>query len=413
MAVDPRAELAPAYGKIDHFIAYSNRIDELVYRGLDIVNMCKGEFDGGPPDRVREAISKATRDWPAQYTDISGTPALKSAISAKLIRDNDLHFEPNEILVTCGANQALYNAMRALLSVGDEAILVAPYWPPFVAKLHASGAVVVVVSTDASDNFLLTPEALSRTLSDRSTLLVLNSPCNPTGQAYTMAQLRELGDVILRHPNLSVLCDDVYEATHFKGRPINLLNACPELRSRTVIVSSLSKAYGMSGWRIGYATASPELVARMICVQTLTTFNASSLAQAGAVAALNDCPDHPVAVQRILKKRHDRMLASLRLYSGIKVCEAVGAFYLFPEVSSFYRHFEVDNDLDLAEYLLDTTGLAVVPGSVFGAPGHIRLCFAIGDEKIDRAIAAMAAAFGAAHVRPERERDERRTFSFS
>lgn len=376
----------------DPLIAASGRIDQSRLDGRLIIDMTKGELPHGPSAVIRAAAIRAARDDPARYTAIEGSIEFREAVAAKLERVNRLHFDADEIIACCGANQALDHAIRILIQPGDEAVLIAPFWPLLKTKLDAAHARVVIIETDVEGRYRVSPDALRRSLNKNSRLLFINNPCNPTGQAYSAAELAGLAAVLQDFPNVVVVSDDVYDMSQFDGAPLNILNVCPELKERVIIVNSLSKAHALSGWRIGYAASGRTLRRQMLAAQTISTFGPSSLSQHVGVVALNE-GDEAVRQSRLaLKQRHDRLLAAI---SDMPECHAIpsdGSFYTFVGINH-QGGLQPCDDVGIASRLLAQEGLAVAPGSHFGAPGHLRLSYALDDVSLNDAIERLANFF--------------------
>lgn len=384
-----------AQAGLDMLVYLASTADKLKREGRPVINMCKGELDLDTPEHVKEAGIRAIRDGDTKYTSIGGTAVLKEAVAEKLWTVNQLNYSPDEILISGGAKQGLYNFFRACLDPGQEAILLAPYWSPYLSMLRGRKAMVTIVRP-AEGALEVTAESLEPVLTSQSKLIVLNSPNNPSGQAYDRRGLEQLAELFLRYPDLMIAADEVYEATRFDGITDTLLNVCPELRDRVLVVHSFSKSFSMSGWRIGYSAGSATLIARLTRIQLENTFNACSISQAAAVAALRGPQDFVNNLPNLLRQRHDRLLAALRRIPGISCAPSKGTFYLFPNISGLYtKLLGVNSDADFARYLLDAHAIAAVPGAAFGIEHHIRLCFSIDEAELDATIASLEETFGA------------------
>lgn len=372
-------------------LAVSARADELMAEGKNIISLSIGEPDFDTPDFVKEAAIAAIREGMTKYTAVDGTAGLKKAIINKFERDNQLKYEPNQILVSCGAKHSLYNLFAALLNPGDEVIIPAPFWVSYPDMIKLMDAVPVIIKADLQQRFKITPAQLESSITTKTKLVILNSPSNPTGVAYTADELAALGHVLLKYPNIAIVTDDIYEHTIWQPtRFSNLLMACPELYERCIVVNGVSKAYAMTGWRIGYSAGPLKLIAAMKKIQSQSTSNPTSISQAASQAALNGDQSCIKVMSQAYKERHDYIVGELQKMPGIKVQNSDGTFYSFPSVEGVIeKSSKVNNDIDIAEYLLTEAGLAVVPGSAFGGPGHLRLSYATSMEKLKDAMQRM------------------------
>ncbi len=369
----------------------SARADELIASGKDIISLSVGEPDFDTPDFIKEAAIKAIRDGMTKYTAIDGTIGLKKAIIHKFERDNQLKYEPSQILVSCGAKHSLYNVFAALLNDGDEVIIHAPYWVSYPDMVLLMDAMPVIISADLSQHFKITPAQLEAAITPKTRLVVLNSPSNPTGVAYTANELAALGKVLLKHPNIFVVTDDIYEHTLWNpGTFTNIVMACPELYERCVVVNGVSKAYAMTGWRIGYAAGPQKLIAAMKKIQSQSTSNPVTISQIAAETALNGDQSCIAVMTKAYKERHDYVVSELQTMPGVKVQAGDGTFYSFPSVEGVIeKSSRVKNDVEMTEYLLTEGGIALVPGSAFGAPGYLRISYATSMEKVKDAMQRM------------------------
>jgi aspartate aminotransferase len=361
---------------------------ELQAQGKDIVSLGFGEPDFDTPNHIKEAAIRAIRDGKTKYTQVDGTPELKEAIIRKFRRDNDLDFQPGQILVSNGAKQSLYNLMVAILNHGDEVIVPAPYWVSYPDMVKLADAEPAILAGSAEHDFKITSRELQNTLNENTRLIIFNSPSNPTGKVYTEEEYRELGDVLIEHPKVFIACDDIYEHIYWgKSDYRTFLNACPELSDRTLVVNGVSKAYAMTGWRIGYLGGPQDLVEAMRKVQGQSTSCAGSVSQTAATAALNGPQNCVEEMRSQFKRRYDYIHAALNDIPGVDCPECDGAFYAFPSFQGFLDNREdVRDDIELANWLLETAGVSTVPGSAFGAPGHLRLSFAASMDYLEEAI---------------------------
>ncbi len=375
-------------------LAVTNRAAELRAAGKDIIGLGAGEPDFDTPAHIKAAAIDAINAGQTKYTAVDGTPALKKAIIDKFQRDNQLSYQPNQILVSSGGKQSFFNLSLALLNPGDEVIIPAPYWVSYPDMVLVAEGKPVVIETSAEDHFKITAEQLKAAITDKTRLVVLNSPSNPTGIAYSADELKALGDVLATHPTVMIATDDMYEHTLFSDEQfVNILSVCPELYDRTFVLNGVSKAYSMTGWRIGYAAGPAKVIGAMKKIQSQSTSNPASISQAAAVAALNGPQECIREMVTEFKKRHDFVVQSLNAMEGVSCLPADGTFYAFPGFQAAIEKLDgVNNDVELAEYLLNSVGVALVPGSAFGAPGHLRLSFATSMENLHKAMERIAQA---------------------
>jgi aspartate aminotransferase len=375
-------------------LAVAARAEELKAAGKNIISLSVGEPDFDTPDHIKEAAIQAIRDGFTKYTAVDGTKGLKQAIVDKLGRENNLTYALNQILVSCGAKHSIFNLFSALLNAGDEVVIMAPYWVsyPDIAKL--ADAVPVIVKAEYDQHFKVTPQQLEAAITPKTRLVMLNSPSNPTGTAYNAAELRALGEVLLKHPQVTVATDDIYEHTLWVKEPFsNILMVCPELYDRCVVINGVSKAYSMTGWRIGYAAGPAKLISAMTKIQSQSTSNATSIAQVAAQAALNGDQTCIKKMTAAYKERHDFVLGELQKIDGIRCSPCDGTFYIFPCFADLIAQTQgINNDIELAEYLLNEAEIALIPGSAFGAEGYLRISYATSMEKLVEAMKRMRAA---------------------
>ena len=370
-------------------LAITARAAALRAEGKDVIGLGAGEPDFDTPEHIKEAARKAIAAGKTKYTPVDGTPGLKQAVIAKYARDNGLDYSPEQILVSCGGKQSFYNLAQALLDPGDEVIIPAPYWVSYPDMAILAGGVPVILHATAKQHFKVTPAQLRGALTDKTRLFVINSPSNPTGMAYTAAELTALGEVLREYPRVVIATDDMYEHIRWnKAEPfVNILNACPDLANRTLVLNGVSKAYSMTGWRIGYAGGPAEIIKAMKKIQSQSTSNPTSISQFAAEEALNgpqDCIDE-MMVQ--FKKRHDYVVERLNGMQGVECLPTDGTFYVFPSVKGLIDAIDgVSDDLQLAEHLIVNAGVALVPGTAFGTPGHVRLSIATSMENLENAL---------------------------
>ena len=361
--------------------------------GKDVIGLGAGEPDFDTPAHIGAAGVQAINSGFTRYTNVDGIPELKDAIIAKFQGDNGISYARNQILVSSGAKQTIFNLCMAVLDPGDEVIVPAPYWVSYPDMALLADGVPVTPYAGPEQGYKITPAQLAAAITPRTRLLLINSPNNPTGAAYTAAEWRALGDVLLRHPRIVIGTDDMYEKVYWASEPFtSLLTVVPELYDRTVTINGVSKAYAMTGWRIGYCGGPTELVTAMTTIQGQSTSNASSVSQKAAVAALNGDQACVATMNRAFKERHDYIVAALNTLPGVSCQPASGAFYAFADVSKAIEKLGLKDDNAFATHLINTAGVAVVPGSGFGAPGHVRLSYACGRETLEKAVERMRKA---------------------
>ncbi len=374
-------------------IAMSMKAAELRAEGRDIISLSMGEPDFNTPEHIRRAAIEAIESGQTRYTAVDGTPALKQAIIGKLARDNGLDYEPAQILVSSGAKQSIYNLFQALLNDDDEVLVPAPYWVSYPDMVRLAGAAPVILQTSEKTDYRITPAQLQASITDNSRLLIFNSPSNPTGRAYSRQQLAELGEVLLEHPRLLICTDDIYEHIWWADEPfVTLGQVVPALKERLVVVNGVSKAYAMTGWRIGYAAGPAELIKEMRKIQGQSTSNPCSVSQAAAVAALDGDQACVAEMCQAFHERHDWLIPALNDLPGISCTPGQGAFYAFANCGEAIEKLGLTDDLALAEYLLEKAGVATVPGTAFGTPNHLRLSFACGLDTLKEAVQRISEA---------------------
>jgi aspartate aminotransferase len=377
-------------------LAVSALANQLKAEGKDIVGLGAGEPDFDTPEHICEAAIQAIHAGQTHYTAVDGTAGLKQAIIDKFERENGLSYAPDQILVSCGGKQSYYNLCQALLDAGDEVIIPAPYWVSYPDMVLLADGEPVIVYAGQDQGFKLLPEQLEAAITPRTRLLTLNSPSNPTGVAYSEAELAALAEVLRRHPQVLIATDDMYEHILFAGRKfVNILNVAPDLTPRTIVLNGVSKAYAMTGWRIGYAGGPKPLIAAMKKIQSQSTSNPTSVSQAAAEAALNSDQSCIETMRQAFEKRHAFVVEALNGIDGISCLPADGTFYSFPQVSELIDRLPgIENDTQFAEYLLEQVGVALVPGTAFGAPGHVRISFATSMENLEKAMERIRRAAG-------------------
>jgi len=368
---------------------------ELRAQGRDIIGLGAGEPDFDTPEHIKTAAIQAIREGQTKYTAVDGTPALRDAIIEKYRRDNGLEYTRNQILVSSGAKQSCYNVCIAALNRGDEAIVPAPYWVSYPDMIKLAEAEPVIIPASIDDGFKITPRALEASITSRTRLMFLNSPSNPTGAAYTADELRALGEVLARHPDIVIAADDMYEHIYWADEPFtSFASACPDLIDRTVTINGVSKCYAMTGWRIGYAGGPETIIKAMKKVQSQSTSNPCSISQAASLAALTGDQSCIAEMLVAFRERHDYVVGALNEIPGVACLPGAGTFYAFPNVSEACKSHGLADDSALTELLLNEAEVAVVPGAAFGAPGYVRLSFACGLDTLKDAISRIRKVLG-------------------
>jgi aspartate aminotransferase len=361
--------------------------------GKDVIGLGAGEPDFDTPAHISAAGVQAITSGFTRYTNVDGIPELKDAIIAKFKRDNNISYERKQVLVSSGAKQTIFNLCLAVLDEGDEAIIPAPYWVSYPDMVLLADGVPVMPYAGPEQGYKITPAQLEAAITPKTRLLLINSPSNPTGAAYSAAEWRALGAVLLKHPRIVIGTDDMYEKIYWGSEPFtSLLTVVPQLYDRTVTINGCSKAYAMTGWRIGYCGGPAEVVAAMATIQGQSTSNAASMSQKAAVAALTGDQTCVATMNKAFKERHDYFVAALNTLPGVSCHPAQGAFYAFADVRQAIKNLGLKDDNALAEHLIHNAGVAVVAGSGFGAPGHIRMSFACSREMLEKAVSRMRTA---------------------
>jgi aspartate aminotransferase len=360
---------------------------ELQAAGRDVISLGAGEPDFDTPAHIRAAAIEAINTGQTRYTPVDGTAELKAAIRAKLLRENQLEYQASQIVVTCGAKQALFNLCLALLNPGDEAIIPAPYWVSYPDMVRLADGEPVIIGTGIEQDFKVTPQQLAAAITERTRLLIINNPSNPTGTCYSAAEMAALGEVIEQHQGIVVVSDDIYEHIHWSSDPfVSFATACPALMDRTVTANGVSKAYAMTGWRIGYAAGPQNLINAMKTIQSQSTTNACSVSQAAAVTALNGDQSCVRAMAAAYQERHDYFVSALNAIDGFECRPGEGAFYAFPRIQAVLDARGMADDVEFVAFLLKEADVACVPGSAFGAPGYVRFSFACSMEMLEESV---------------------------
>jgi len=379
-------------------IAVSMKAAELKAAGKDIISLGMGEPDFDTPQNIKDAAIKAIQKGDTKYTAVDGTAALKKAIIEKFKRENSIEYKASEIIVSTGAKQVIYNALIASINPDDEVIIPAPYWVSYPDMVLLAGGKPIIIESSEKNNFKISPTALEEKITPKTKWLILNSPSNPTGACYSQDELRALADVLLRHPQVYIMADDIYEHLIFDDlKFVTIAEIEPQLLSRTLIVNGVSKAYAMTGWRIGYGAGSEKLIKAMAMIQSQSTSSPSSIGQAAAVEALNGTQDYIKPNAKLFQSRRDMVVEMLNKIDGINCNIPNGAFYVFPSCKGLFGKKTpagkvIENDNDFAGYLLEEALVAVVPGVAFGAPDFFRISYAASEDFLKNSMQRIADA---------------------
>lgn len=376
-------------------LAISAKAKDLQASGIEVLNLSAGEPDFDTPEHIRAAAVAALARGETHYTAADGTPELKSAISSKLKRENGLKYTPDEIIASNGAKQSLFNLCLVLLNPGDEVLIPAPYWVSYPAMAHIAQANPCIIDCPPHQGFKLDTESLEAAITPKTRLLILNSPNNPSGACYNAEELAALGEVLSRHEKIFIASDDIYEHLRYTNDTFaNMAMVVPELKNRCIIVNGVSKAYAMTGWRLGYAAGPAWLIGAMKKLQSQSTSNPSSLSQAGAIAALNGLQGCVAAMRAVFSRRRDHFISGLGRIKGLSCPPPAGAFYAFVDCSTAIAARGLKNDIAFAEWLLEELRIAAVPGSAFGTANHIRFSYACDEATLDATLKRLGDALG-------------------
>ena len=369
-------------------LAVTALANQLRAEGRDVIGLAAGEPDFDTPDYIKQAAIDAINKGYTKYTAVDGTAGLKQAIINKFKRENGLDFTLQQILVSVGGKQAFYNLCQTLLNEGDEVIIPAPYWVSYPDIVKLADATPVIIAGDISQSFKITAAQLQQAITDKTKMVIINSPSNPSGKAYSKAELKALGDVLLKHPNIVVMTDDIYEHIVWTEEGfVNILNACPELTEQTVVINGVSKAYSMTGWRIGYSGGPADIIKGMKKIQSQSTSNPTSIAQYAAQAALEGDQSFLKEMCALFKQRHDFVYQQLNAMDGVECLPSDGTFYSFPSFHAVIERMQgIEDDVQLAQLILEKAEVALVPGSAFGLSGHLRLSFATDMDSLEKAL---------------------------
>lgn len=352
---------------------------KLKARGVDIIDLSVGEPDFHTPNQIKDAGKIAIDENRTRYTLNQGTVELRTAIAQKLKRENNLEYTLNEIIVSNGAKQSVFNSIFALINPGDEVIISAPHWVSYPSMISLAGGKSVVIHTDETTGFKITPDMLLRVITEKTKLLIICNPSNPTGAVYTQKELSDLADIVIKY-NLYVLADEIYEKLVYdEARFFSFASVAPELKNRTIVVNGVSKSYAMTGWRVGYAAASEDIISAMNKIQSHTTSHASSISQHAAIEAIAGSQHVIKEMLNEFKERRDFFLNAISSINGINCYKPDGSFYLFPNITFYlnkkYNNKKIETSIDLAMFLLSESHVAVVPGSAFGGEGYLRMSY--------------------------------------
>ncbi|MEN9680388.1 MAG: hypothetical protein RLZZ627_281 [Pseudomonadota bacterium] len=375
-------------------LAVTARAAAMRAAGKDIVGLGAGEPDFDTPDHIKAAAIAAIESGFTKYTAVDGTAGLKKAIVDKFQRENGFNYTPKQVLVSCGGKQSFYNLSQALINPGDEVIIPAPYWVSYPDMVLLAEGVPVIINGPQSQQFKITAEQLEAAITPKTRLFVINSPSNPSGMAYSKEELAALGAVLRKHPNIIIATDDMYEHILWGDQSfVNILNVNPDFYERTMVLNGVSKAYSMTGWRIGYAAGPEWLISAMTNIQSQSTSNPTSISQVAAEAALNGDQTFIQNMCKAFKERHDYVVAAMNQIPGVDCLSTDGTFYVLPDMKKVIERLDgIDDDLGLSEFLIEKAGVAVVPGSAFGADGHIRLSIATSMANLEKAVSRMQTA---------------------
>lgn len=391
-------KLASRVGRIkpSPTLAVTAKALQLRQQGIDVINLAAGEPDFDTPDNIKAAAQRAMQAGKTKYTPVAGTASLKQAIITKFKQDNKLNYGKEEVLVSNGGKQSFYNLCQALIDKDDEVIIPAPYWVSYPDMVLLADGTPVFIEAGQEQQFKITAEQLTAAITARTKLFVINSPSNPTGVCYNEAELTALAEVLKQHPHVWIATDDMYEHILFAQQAfVNILNVCPELKERTIVMNGVSKAYSMTGWRIGYAAGPKDLISAMSKIQSQSTSNPSSISQEAAEEALTGPQDFVQMMSSDFEQRHDFVVDGLNAIKGIDCTPSQGTFYCFANIQQAITDTaDVSNDVEFATFLLERCGVAVVPGSAFGLEGYMRISFANSRANLTAALAKLKAVLG-------------------
>lgn len=376
-------------------IRMAQKSRDLRARGMDVVSLTVGEPDFDTPDNIQQAATAAMKAGFTHYSPVQGIPELREALSRKLKTENGLDYSPSEICLTNGAKQAIANAILSLIDEGDEVVMLAPFWVSYEITVRFAGGTPVVLSSTVDENYKVPAERIAAAVTSRTKLLILNSPCNPTGAVWSAPELEQIASIVRAHPRMMVLSDEIYEYIVFDGRMASI-GTLPGMRQRTITINGFSKGFAMTGWRLGYSAAVEPVTRAMVRMQSTITTGANQFVQRAAIEALEGPRDDVERMRQRYQNRRDMVLKGLRSIPGVKIGDIPATFYAFPDVSALLGRKAGNHVLDttdrLCDWLLDEHGVATVPGTAFGAPGSIRLSFAASEAEIEKALSRLATA---------------------
>lgn len=374
-------------------LAVTARAAKLRAEGKDIIGLGAGEPDFDTPQHIKDAAIAAINKGFTKYTPVGGTPGLKKAVIAKFKHENGFDYSAKQILVSCGGKQSFFNLVLSTINLGDEVIIPAPYWVSYPDIVLIAEGKPVHIETSIDQSFKITAAELEQAITPRTKMFVINSPGNPSGSVYTLKELQELGDVLRKHPNIIIATDDMYEHIMLSDNKfVNILNACPDLYPQTIVLNGVSKAYAMTGWRIGFCGGPENIITAMENIQSQSTSNPTSISQVAAEAALTGDQSCITPMVAAFKERNNFVTEKLNAIPGINCLSSDGAFYTFADTRQAIANLHkkgiltTDNDIAFSEYLLEQAGVAVVPGSAFGSEGYIRLSFATSMNNLETAL---------------------------
>lgn len=376
-------------------IRMAQKSRDLRARGMDVVSLTVGEPDFDTPDNIQQAATAAMKAGFTHYSPVQGIPELREALSRKLKKENGLDYSSSEICLTNGAKQAIANAILSLIDEGDEVVMLAPFWVSYEITVRFAGGTPVVLSSTVDENYKVPAERIAAAVTSRTKLLILNSPCNPTGAVWSAPELEQIASIVRAHPRMMVLSDEIYEYIVFDGRMASI-GTLPGMRQRTITINGFSKGFAMTGWRLGYSAAVEPVTRAMVRMQSTITTGANQFVQRAAIEALEGPRDDVERMRQRYQNRRDMVLKGLRSIPGVKIGDIPATFYAFPDVSALLGRKAGNHVLDttdrLCDWLLDEHGVATVPGTAFGAPGSIRLSFAASEADIEKALSRLATA---------------------
>ena len=393
---DPASVLSTRASAADEgaIIRMSTRTRELRALGRDVVSLTLGEPDFDTPLHVRDAAKHALDKGQTHYAPVAGIPELREAISQKLLHENGLHYPASNIVLANGTKQAIANAILSVIGPGDEVIILAPFWVSYEASVKLAGGIPVVLSSTVEENYKVPASRIAAAITPRTKLIVVNSPCNPTGAVWTCDELQAIADIVLAHPRLMVLADEIYEYILFDGEMVSI-GALPHMQNRTITLNGFSKGFAMTGWRLGYAAAAEPIAKAMGRMQSIISAGANQFVQRAALAALLGPRDDVQLMREAYRRRRDLVLRALRQVPDLRIADIPGTFYAFPDVSAFIGRNNIQTTDDLCDYLLEQHGVATVPGSAFGAAGSMRLSFATSEVDLEKALSRISAGLNA------------------